>query len=101
MGEPVPENFNPADHFISSLAPNDLDEKRASEKIQGVCDHFDKSEVARDLRETIRQGPRNDSSSITSPAMSISIQRRHKHRATWFQQFAALTKRSFLVTVRI
>jgi hypothetical protein len=34
ISEPVPENFNPADHFISSLAGTDLNEQQAEDKIQ-------------------------------------------------------------------
>jgi hypothetical protein len=34
IGEPLAQNFNPADHFISSLAANDLSEQDASNKIR-------------------------------------------------------------------
>jgi hypothetical protein len=34
IGEALPENFNPGDHFISTLAATNLSEREAANKVQ-------------------------------------------------------------------
>ncbi|KAI6227115.1 ATP-binding cassette sub-family G member 2 [Aphelenchoides besseyi] len=101
LGEPLPPQFNPGDHFISTLDADDLSEKDAAEKIKNICDSFDQSEYGRSLLEAIRQSvsPQSSSSSA-SEVITKSIKRRQQYQASWIQQFLALTKRAFLVTVR-
>ncbi|KAI6173797.1 ATP-binding cassette sub-family G member 2 [Aphelenchoides besseyi] len=90
LGEPLPQQFNPGDHFISTLDAGD-----------NICDSFDQSEYGRNLLEAIRQSvsPQSSSSSA-SEVITKSIKKRQQYQASWIQQFVALTKRAFLVTVR-
>ncbi|KAI6210486.1 ATP-binding cassette sub-family G member 2 [Aphelenchoides besseyi] len=101
LGEPLPQQFNPGDHFISTLDAGDVSEKEASEKVKNICDSFDQSEYGRNLLEAIRQSvsPQSSSSSA-SEVITKSIKKRQQYQASWIQQFVALTKRAFLVTVR-
>ncbi|XP_068753100.1 protein white-like isoform X1 [Montipora capricornis] len=48
LGYPCPINFNPADHFVHTLAIIPGDEQNCQRRVQGICDEF----TARQCKET-------------------------------------------------
>ncbi|KAH7698941.1 Protein WHT-7 a [Aphelenchoides avenae] len=112
MGSPLPENFNPGDHFISTLAIEGGKERKSFARIQRICDTFLSTEYGKQfLEESLGSSAGTRRSSTTSDSSETEfLVRPHKARrteepvekfkSTWCQQFAALTKRSFLVTMR-
>ena len=56
MSYPIPENYNPADHYINTLAvvPSEVDESKA--KIDIMCDKFAASDLNARICEEIKGG---------------------------------------------
>ncbi|KAH7709720.1 Protein WHT-7 a [Aphelenchoides avenae] len=112
MGSPLPENFNPGDHFISTLAIEGGKERKSFARIQRICDTFLSTEYGKQFLEeslgssagTRRSSATSDSSEsefLVRPQKARRTEEQvEKFKSTWCQQFAALTKRSFLVTMR-
>lgn len=129
LGFPLPENFNPADHFISTLAIEPGKLRKSKALINNICQAFVESDLGKELMESARggsgtpsiEGSGSDAISIASSELtseqnsdkipfynrgSMSYNKTYgnktmqRFKSTWFQQFVALTKRSFNVTLR-
>uniref|UniRef100_A0A914DQT4 ABC transporter domain-containing protein n=1 Tax=Acrobeloides nanus TaxID=290746 RepID=A0A914DQT4_9BILA len=103
-GEPVPEQFNPADHFISSLAMQIGKEKKSLVRINKYCDEFAQSELGKSYMNEagngFRRGSFSSSLSSGSEEMLAKAKNSQRYKATWFQQYTALTKRSLISILR-
>ncbi|KHJ99432.1 hypothetical protein OESDEN_00575 [Oesophagostomum dentatum] len=53
IGRPLPRNFNPADHYISSVAIESDAQRRNT--IAAICDAYDASEYGSKLRATVQR----------------------------------------------
>ena len=88
QGFPLPENFNPADHFISTLAIEPGQLRRAKNRInvnlsalnfeikrkfQKICDSFLKSDLGREVLENAQDSGRSSIESADSVSRSNSI----------------------------
>ena len=141
LGYPLPENFNPADHFISTLAAEAWKARKTKTRIDKICTAFDHSQMGKNVMEvaldssgasSIQGGGYVSQSNLalstdelltdsTQGSLSSSeseefhrIAKRdpfgidlaygkktmQRYKSTWCQQFGALTKRSFFVTIR-
>ncbi|KAI6243828.1 ATP-binding cassette sub-family G member 2 [Aphelenchoides fujianensis] len=98
LGDPLPEQFNPGDHFISSLDSGDLSERKATEKINAKnlqCVRRERVRAGAPSGESNRRTLRHSSSSsCASEAINSSIRKRKTYQASWCQQFGVLTKRA-------
>uniref|UniRef100_A0AC35G7Z4 ABC transporter domain-containing protein n=1 Tax=Panagrolaimus sp. PS1159 TaxID=55785 RepID=A0AC35G7Z4_9BILA len=109
LKDPVPEKSNPADHFISSLAIKAGEEAESDEKATHICNSFIKSSLGQELNQTAL-GEESSSPSSSSTALSMESiwegnaklkgKTFQRYKATWFQQFFGLLKRSFLGNLR-
>jgi ABC-type multidrug transport system ATPase subunit len=107
LGWPLPENFNPADHFISTLSIESGKERKSHSRIQRICDKFLSTvhgkQYIEDSLASSAGGTRRSSSTETSDTSSeeetgksrFAQSNMHRYKSTWCQQFWALTKRSF------
>ncbi|KAK0418639.1 hypothetical protein QR680_013683 [Steinernema hermaphroditum] len=108
LGYPLPLNFNPADHFIATLAIMRDREEECRGKAYKMCDHFADSSDGRELYRAA-VGPLNSTTSNSSAYSEEDIWRGNekaklhavqKYKSTWSQQVWAITKRSFLTYYR-
>jgi len=92
---PCPEDFNPADHFVQTLAVVPGSEEECHQRISEICDRFRESEPAQDIRAEIKsienQMAESDKRSVT---------RREVYKASWGEQFAALAWRQSLAVIK-
>uniref|UniRef100_A0A183CHT4 ABC transporter domain-containing protein n=1 Tax=Globodera pallida TaxID=36090 RepID=A0A183CHT4_GLOPA len=70
LGYNLPANFNPADHFISTLAIKAKKVKQSKERVETICNAFNESDVGRKLKELCVV--KADGSSSSSVEGSIS-----------------------------
>uniref|UniRef100_A0A0K0DPW2 ABC transporter domain-containing protein n=1 Tax=Angiostrongylus cantonensis TaxID=6313 RepID=A0A0K0DPW2_ANGCA len=106
LGNPLPENFNPADHYISSLAVQD-GERHMKKSIAEICDAFDKSPIGEDVRYDAKSGSDAVRSSYDS-TLAKDDTKSHRHMAgyrfitffRWSEQFRSLYWRSTVTVLR-
>nr|XP_058944927.1 protein white-like [Pocillopora verrucosa] len=90
LGYPCPINFNPADHFIHTLAIVPGDEENCLTRVKEICDAY---------RE-------NNTESISSESLGKQdsfkdeVYRRSPYKASWCQQFRSVFWRSWLTNNR-
>ncbi|KAF2368395.1 ABC transporter-like [Trinorchestia longiramus] len=91
LGKPCPRNFNPGDHFIYTLAVRAGMEEQSREYIHQVCDDFRDHEGVQLLQnvEKSMQPPTGH-----DPLVAVKISK-DPYRSNFFDQFAALSRRSF------
>ncbi|XP_050723017.1 protein white-like isoform X2 [Eriocheir sinensis] len=96
LERPCPSNYNPADHFIYSLAIRGGMEEECRQFVSHVCDSFRDAEgveVRRHIDECM-EPPKSDDA-----LASIKLPK-SPYRASWVNQFAAMTRRNFLEQIR-
>ncbi|KAE9548295.1 hypothetical protein FO519_008493 [Halicephalobus sp. NKZ332] len=105
LGDPVPEKSNPADHYVTSLAI--LGGKKYEEskkKVTKMCDTFLETPVGK----TVFSSTKSDDKDTPDESLDLIWKDNDKlkektyqrYKATWFQQFAGLFKRSLLGNMR-
>lgn len=96
MERPCPPNYNPGDHFIYSLAIRGGIEEECRQFISHVCDSFRDGEGV-DVRNHIEDAmkPPKHGDALATVRLPKS-----PYRASWFNQFAAMTRRATLEQVR-
>ncbi|KAJ1367195.1 ABC-2 type transporter [Parelaphostrongylus tenuis] len=96
LGNPLPENFNPADHYISSLAVQD-EQLHMKKSVAEICDAFDKSPIGEGVRYDAKPG--SDGSTYDS-TLDTKSTKSHRHIAGWCAQFRSLYWRSTMTVLR-
>ncbi|KAJ7318624.1 ATPase [Desmophyllum pertusum] len=93
LGYPCPMNFNPADHFVHTLAIVPGDEENCRKRVQDICDVYSAHEA--DLPEPETRERRQDyfKDDVHSP-------RRSPYKASWCRQFRSVFWRSWLTNNR-
>ncbi|XP_065840375.1 protein white-like isoform X2 [Oscarella lobularis] len=99
VGYPCPENFNPADFYVHTLAVVPGIEKECMEKIESITESFESSEGGLQLRENLK------SEAATSDAdeekVKFSINRKtESYTASYFTQFRFVLWRAWLANAR-
>ncbi|XP_013386693.1 protein white-like [Lingula anatina] len=92
-----PPNFNPADHFIHTLAikPGQVD--TCKQRVNEICDGYDSSPFSKAIQDNMaEQGQENGDNFFLDAAISGKA----VYKANWFQQFRAVFWRSWLTMVR-
>ena len=92
---PCPEDFNPADHFVQTLAVVPGSEEENHQRISAIRDELKESESAQDIRAEIK-GIENQMAEIDKR----SVTRREVYKASWGEQFAALAWRQSLAMIK-
>lgn len=90
LGYPCPVNFNPADHFIRTLAIVPGDEENCRKRVQDICDVYSAREAEFSKPETQeRQDFFREDANSRSP-----------YKASWCRQFRSVFWRSWLTNKR-
>ncbi|GMT17505.1 hypothetical protein PFISCL1PPCAC_8802, partial [Pristionchus fissidentatus] len=113
MGRPLPLNFNPADHYINTLAiTNGKEEMRQRREVKRLCDSFAISKEGRSLQKEARTGEVRKDSEHDEIRSSEQGQlkrgrdgrgrgeRTERYKSTWFQQLCSLTWRVYKTIIR-
>lgn len=95
QGAECPTNCNPCEFYVNvlSIAPSKEDECRRN--CAKLCDAFAASDINRKIQSTI-QSMRMDAKSSVRPGRG----RKFTYQTSWLNQFAVLTRRSFLTSIR-
>lgn len=96
-GMPCPANYNPADFYIFSLATVPGKETESRSKIKYLCDAYDTSEAAKQVKEIVQK---ENNHSTGQNIIELENMKKSPYKANWFQQFSAVIWRSFLSVVR-
>ncbi|TKR65334.1 hypothetical protein L596_025752 [Steinernema carpocapsae] len=108
MGFPLPVNYNPADHFIATLAIMKNQEEECRKRAYELCDAFADCQDGQELFHAA-VGPTRSATSTSSACSDDDIWRGNekaklravqKYKSTWCQQLKAITQRSFLTYYR-
>ena len=89
-GYPCPAHYNPADHWVETLAVVPGKETEGRENIEKICRAFNETPVGQELKGV---GEGHSSSSLTSEKSS-------PYKTSWATQFRALLWRSWLTVIR-
>ena len=92
-GFPCPLNFNPADHYLHTLAIVPGEEGLCREKIANVCDAFEESEMGVELKKEVVVQKLNP---IGIPELSPEDT---PYKANVWEQFKALLWRSWITSI--
>lgn len=97
-GYPCPNNFNPADFYIKTMAVVPGKEAECQQRIQSICDLFDGTDIASKIRKDNRELAENrpESDVILQEARSSTS----RYESTWVQQFRAVLCRSWRTVIR-
>lgn len=98
LGMPCPSNFNPADHFIFSLATVPGFEAQSREKIARICERYSQSDNGRNVAATVDSWHHHQATP-TEP-QNAGKPEKNPYKANWFKQFSAVFWRSFLTVLR-
>ncbi|KAL9966625.1 hypothetical protein ACROYT_G024728 [Oculina patagonica] len=86
LGYPCPINFNPADHFVHTLAIVPGDEENCRKRVQDICDVYSANEAEVTEPETAE---RRDS-------FKDDVYTRSPYKVSWCKQFRSVFWRSWL-----
>ncbi|GMR39882.1 hypothetical protein PMAYCL1PPCAC_10077, partial [Pristionchus mayeri] len=113
MGRPLPLNFNPADHYINTLAiTNGPEESRQRREVKRITDSFALSPEGRTLQREARTGEVRKDSEMDEMRSSEQGALRsrmggegkgessERYKSTWFQQLWSLTWRVYMTIIR-
>ncbi|XP_018015632.1 protein white isoform X2 [Hyalella azteca] len=95
-GKTCPDNFNPADFFIMTLAVEPDREEESKSFIAKVCDDYDANEG----KEVTRQVLANSAGGKKEDVFSDSKTHKSPYKASWTSQFSAVLVRSTLEILR-
>ena len=101
-GYPCPPNYNPADFFISTLAVVPGQEVSCKNKVNIICDAYEKSEFRRHLQQQLEDSVTQDQYCNGKEKYFHSNRRKKKspYKADWSKQFNAVLWRSWILVVR-
>lgn len=96
LERPCPKNHNPGDHFIYTLAIKASKEEECRQFVHHVCDSYRDNEglVNDQLVESAMKPPAKDDA-----LASIKLPK-SPYRASWLNQFIAMTRRNWLEQLR-
>ncbi|OWA50620.1 Protein white [Hypsibius exemplaris] len=96
VGLPCPANFNPADHYIYSLAIVSGREAECRARAQQVCDTFASSKRGVNIAEVTQKIAQQSNTDL----IAVSQCKRSPYKAGWMKQFQAVLWRSYLSVKR-
>ncbi|CAH3037565.1 unnamed protein product [Porites evermanni] len=93
LGYTCPDNFNPADFFVRTLAIKPGDEENCRKRVKTICDAYTQESAANETKRAKKV--LQDSFSGNDYAV-----RRSPYKVSWFQQFRSVLWRSWLTNNR-
>lgn len=95
---PCPVNYNPADHYIHTLAVRPGEEGLCRAKIALICDKFQRSQFHVNTQAVVDfwETKAENQQFMTSE----SIMKEPAYKSTWWTQLKTLTWRHWLLTIR-
>lgn len=95
-GHPSPDNYNPADHFILTLAIVPGKEKDCRAKVKGICDDFEASQPYLQMKEEIKTG----SAQVSQSFVENTLNNTSRYGASLLQQVKSVFWRSWITNIR-
>ncbi|XP_053383188.1 protein white-like [Mercenaria mercenaria] len=97
VGHPCPQNYNPCDFYIMSMAVVPGRETECKQRIERICDQFKETSYAR----TIIEENRNlvDINSATNLITGLNGNG-ERYECPWYKQFVPVFTRSWRTTIR-
>jgi len=92
---PCPQDFNPADHFVQVLAVIPGKEEESRERINSICQQFSQSESGIEIQSAVKAEEVDITEKDQSKSEKVS-----PYKASWGEQFSALTWRSALAIIK-
>ncbi|XP_078376593.1 protein white-like [Oculina patagonica] len=92
LGYPCPVNYNPADHFVHTLAIVPGNEENCRKRVQDICDVYSAHEA-----EVTEPETRERQDSFKDDVHALS---RSPYKASWCRQFRSVLWRSWLTNKR-
>lgn len=92
LGYPCPANFNPADHFVHTLAIKPGDQENCRKRVKDICDVYSAQEAkGTESEETETRDSFQD---------NVKTLPRSPYKVSWCQQFRSVFWRSWLTNNR-
>ena len=95
LGYPCPQDFNPADHFVSVLGVLEEEQEESQQRISAICAGFQESQAEAELMAELKNIEGQEESEQESDSLDQPL-----YKASWFTQLAALTWRQALSVAR-
>ena len=91
LGYGCPNNYNPADHYIFTLAIIPSEESESRKRLETICDAY----------HDTKDMDNGDKTDLNDFAEGVFNKRQGSvYKATWFQQLQIVLWRCFLVVIR-
>ena len=105
VGFACPSNFNPADHYIRTLAIVPGKERECRKRVRKLCEAYERSEAGVETKaitaRAAEQRSSSDSSDSNAAVAEVSRARLAKrYKASWMTQFRVLLWRCILGNIR-
>ncbi|KAJ8038182.1 Protein white [Holothuria leucospilota] len=101
LGYQCPDDFSPSDYYIAVLSIVPGHERAAYDRVDELCDNFQKSQHAANIEEAIKQEyTRQDKLEVTMVEGDYSASSRSATSASWFTQFYFIYWRNYLYLKR-
>lgn len=96
-GHPLPQNYNPADHFIKALAIEPGKEQETREKSDSICDLYEGTQEAAYVNNIIQENNVNQNGAMYEEESFPNLS---PYKAHWGRQFVMLMWRCGLHNLR-
>ncbi|KAH9524961.1 hypothetical protein Btru_028350 [Bulinus truncatus] len=100
LGYPCPTNYNPADHFILTLAIAPEHEEESKKRTQSICDKFCKTDEYMDMVRQTEELGQNSRLGKNDPLFSDLLDGESRYEVSWLTQFKCLFWRSWISMFR-
>lgn len=100
QGIPCPQNYNPADFYIHTLATVPGQETACREKCKEICDAYDSSDIGRALMKHVASNRPVVNDNQQRGTLTDVAKKTSPYKASWFAQFQAVLWRSFISVFR-
>lgn len=97
-GHPCPNNYNPADHFVITLAIEPGQETQCREKVKNICDSFEASEAYKEMKEKTDEMASHPEEHLQQVLDSLKGSSRYE--ASIIQQVKCVFWRSWITNIR-
>ncbi|GFR98224.1 ATP-binding cassette sub-family G member [Elysia marginata] len=97
---PCPSNFNPADHFILTLAVEPGNEAECRNRTHQICDTFKESQEAKVIFDEIQEVLNSAQEKKSDPVIAQALAGGSRYESSWPKQFKYLFWRAWVGMLR-
>ncbi|GFO40888.1 ATP-binding cassette sub-family g member [Plakobranchus ocellatus] len=97
---PCPPTYNPADHFILTLAVEPGREAECRTRTHHICDTFEESLEAKSISDQTEEMLNVDFERKIDPVVELALAGGSRYEASWFTQFRYLMWRAWVGMIR-